>query len=257
MLDAVLGAAERLPGGVVEELARAIIRAGSADIAGGVPDVVPDAGFRRVAENVVRAWRADGETTAGELGAMLRAAAAAREAADRQGRIELVITGPAEPDAPTRSTEAVVVDLVNGAQHELLLVTYAAVPYQPLLASLSWARQRGVRVRVVVETVAGAKGLLQTEPAAVFAGVPGIELFPWPLEQRTGHLPSRLHAKVAVADRAIAFVTSANLTGSAIESNLECGLLVHGGLTPRRLADHFGALMREGVLRPLTGGVVG
>lgn len=252
-LDAVLGAVERLPAGIVEELARAIVRAGSAELAGGVADAVPEPGYRRVADVVVRAWRTDAGLTAGEVAAMLRAAAAARDVAGREGRVDVVITGPAQPGAPTRSTEAVVVDLVAAAKQELLMVTYAAVPYEPLLAALASAGQRGVRLRVVVETVVGARGLLQTEPAAVFAGVPGIEVFHWPAERRSGHLPGRLHAKVAVADRQVAFVTSANLTGSAIESNLECGLLVHGGPVPRRLADHFAALMRAGVLARLPG----
>lgn len=256
VLDAVVGAAKRLPTGIMEEIARAIMRTGSAEFAGGILDMVPDAGSRRVVEGIVRAWRAEPDTSPGEVAAMVLAAAAAWDLAERQGRVEVVITGPAKPDAPTRSTEAVVVDLVVASQRELLLVTYAAVPYQPLIAALASARDREVRIRVVVETVAGAKGLLHTEPAAVFATVPGIELYHWPLDRRSGHLPARLHAKVAVADREMAFVTSANLTGSAIESNLECGLLIHGGSAPRRLAEHFAALMREGILQPLTGGVV-
>jgi phosphatidylserine/phosphatidylglycerophosphate/cardiolipin synthase-like enzyme len=56
---------------------------------------------------------------------------------------------------------------------------------------------------------------------------------------------------VVVADQTRAFVTSANLTGSAMENNLEAGLLAHGGTVPRRLADHFSALMRVGVIQPL------
>jgi len=247
----VLDAVQRLPAGIVEELALAVVRAGSSDSASLLVEAVPDAGFRWVTEGIVRAWRVEPQTTPGELAAMLRAACTAREAAEQEGRVEVVMTGPSEPDTPTRSTEAVVVDLVACAQRELLLVTYAAVPYTPLLAGLASARDRGVRVRVVVETLAGAKGLLHSEPAAVFAGVPGLELFHWPPDRRPGPLPGRLHAKVAVADREIAFVTSANLTGSALESNLECGLLIHGGPAPRRLVDHFAALMRVGVLQPL------
>jgi phosphatidylserine/phosphatidylglycerophosphate/cardiolipin synthase-like enzyme len=107
-----------------------------------------------------------------------------------------------------------------------------------------------VRTRVVVETLRGARGLLSSDPALAFAGVAGLELYHWPLERRPGTIPGRLHAKVVVADREVAFVTSANLTGSAIENNLECGLLVHGGPAPRRIAGHLVALMREGVLEP-------
>ncbi|WP_425454039.1 phospholipase D-like domain-containing protein [Nocardioides immobilis] len=38
-----------------------------------------------------------------------------------------------------------------------------------------------------------------------------------------------MHAKVLVVDRRTALVGSANLTGHALERNLECGLLVRGG----------------------------
>jgi len=251
LLKAVLGAVQRLPAGIVEELALAVLRLGSPRSAYELLDALPDARFRLTAEAIVQAWRAEPEIPSGELASMLRAASAARAAAELEGRVEVVMTGPAERDAPTRSTEAVVVDLVAAARGELLLVTYAALPYPPLLAALASARERGVRIRVVVETVAGAKGLLHSEPAAVFAAVPGLELFHWPPDRRSGPLPGRLHAKLAVADREIAFVTSANLTGSAIESNLECGLLVHGGPAPRRLVDHFATLMRHGILQPL------
>src|SRR5262245_658602 len=106
VLDAVVNAAKRLPAGVMEELARAIIRTGSSEFGGSVLGMVPDAGFRRVVEDIVLAWRAEPDTTAGEVAAMVSAASSAWDLAERRGRVEVVITGPAEPDAPTRSTEA-------------------------------------------------------------------------------------------------------------------------------------------------------
>jgi len=250
LLSAVLLTTERLPAGVVEELAQAVERASTATSPQRLAEAVPQPDFRRTAEALALAWRLEPAVTSGELAAMLRAAAAARGAEEREGRVEVVLTGPSEPDAPARSTEAVVVDVVAGARQELLLVTYAAFRYAPLVDALKAACHRGVRTRVVVETLRGARGLLSSDPALAFAGVAGLELYHWPLERRPGTLPGRLHAKVVVADREVAFVTSANLTGSAIENNLECGLLVHGGPAPRRIAGHLVALIREGVLQP-------
>jgi phosphatidylserine/phosphatidylglycerophosphate/cardiolipin synthase-like enzyme len=60
-----------------------------------------------------------------------------------------------------------------------------------------------------------------------------------------------MHAKGAVADRRIAFLTSANLTGRAFDDNIEVGLRVVGGDAPRQLHDHFLALMSQGVLTPM------
>ena len=62
-----------------------------------------------------------------------------------------------------------------------------------------------------------------------------------------------MHAKAAIADEQVAFVTSANLTGSAIEANMELGLLVRGGSVPRRLERHFRALMSVGRLVEVMG----
>jgi len=60
-----------------------------------------------------------------------------------------------------------------------------------------------------------------------------------------------MHAKLVVADRELAFVTSANLTGNGMEENLECRLLVRGGPIPGRLVDHVRGLLRRGVFQPL------
>jgi cardiolipin synthase len=67
-----------------------------------------------------------------------------------------------------------------------------------------------------------------------------------------GGLERAMHAKAAIADEQVAFVTSANLTGSAIEANMELGLLVRGGAVPRRLARHFRALMGAGHLEEVS-----
>jgi phosphatidylserine/phosphatidylglycerophosphate/cardiolipin synthase-like enzyme len=255
VLTAVLEAIDRLPAGVIEELAREVLRVGSPERADRLVAAVAHSDARRVAEAIAIAWRSEPAVSAAELAAMLRASAAARSAEELEGRVEVVMTGPSERDAPTRATEAVVIDVVSEAKRELVLMTYAAMSYGPLRSALEAACDRGVRMQVVVETVAGAKGLLSTEPSKAFAGIAGLHLFHWPTDRRPGPVPGRLHAKLVVADRKVAFVTSANLTGSALEHNLECGLLVRGGPAPRRLADHVGALIREGVLQPLTPGI--
>jgi phosphatidylserine/phosphatidylglycerophosphate/cardiolipin synthase-like enzyme len=248
LLDAVVEVTDRLPAAAREVLARGA--SGLEDVSGAsaLVNAVPQEDFRRAAESLVAAWRLEPGVSGREVGAMLRGAAAGRVSEEHEGRVAVVMTGPSEPDAPTRATETVVVEVVGQAKRELLLVTYAAFRYMPLVAALQAASVRGVRTRVVVETMTGANGLLGSEPAAAFAGIPGVKLFHWPSERRPGKNPGRLHAKLVVADRATAFVTSANLTGSALEGNLECGLLVHGGPAPRRIADHIDALLRVRVL---------
>ena len=57
-----------------------------------------------------------------------------------------------------------------------------------------------------------------------------------------------VHAKCAVADDRIAFLTSANLSEAAMERNMELGVLVRGGHLPEELHRHLEALVKTGVV---------
>jgi phosphatidylserine/phosphatidylglycerophosphate/cardiolipin synthase-like enzyme len=58
-----------------------------------------------------------------------------------------------------------------------------------------------------------------------------------------------LHAKIIVVDDRIALVGSANLTGRAMEANLECGILIRGGRQPRAISEHIAELRAQGCLQ--------
>ena len=51
-----------------------------------------------------------------------------------------------------------------------------------------------------------------------------------------------------MVDDQVALVGSANLTSRAMESNLECGILIRGGPQPRAIRDHITGLQAAGVL---------
>jgi phosphatidylserine/phosphatidylglycerophosphate/cardiolipin synthase-like enzyme len=61
-----------------------------------------------------------------------------------------------------------------------------------------------------------------------------------------------MHAKLAVADRSVLLVTSANLTQSGVAKNLDSGLVIRGGTAPGRAAEHIDALRSSGSLVRLT-----
>nr|WP_203731134.1 DISARM system phospholipase D-like protein DrmC [Streptomyces sp. SID12501] len=187
---------------------------------------------------------------ASEAAAYVRGYVAARRRARERVRVRTVWSGPSTPAVPVRATAQVLVEVINEAQHELLAMTYAARPYPALTKALTAAAARGVQTHVVVETLAGAGGLLSgKEPADAFASVPGLLLWVWsrdPAEQGR----SRQHAKLAVADRRTLLLGSANLTESAARRNIEAGVLVTGGEAPRRTAEHIVELQRLGILRP-------
>jgi len=135
-------------------------------------------------------------------------------------------------------------------------VSYAAYKVPDIVRALADAASRGVDVRLVLESAAGSGGRLMHDAAGAFRELAGrVRFYEWPFDHRLseGGLDGTMHAKAAIADEQVAFVTSANLTGSAIEANMELGLLVRGGAVPRRLARHFRALMAAGHLVEIGG----
>ena len=105
-----------------------------------------------------------------------------------------------------------------------------------LVDALDRARERSVLVRLILESTADTARALTHDGAAAFTSLrEDVEIYVWPLEKRPAG--SRLHAKVAVADGELAFVTSAIFTGHALDENLEVGLLVTGGNLPRPSAS--------------------
>jgi len=206
--------------------------------------------FAEAARPILAARRATGVAPA-EAAAFLRGLGAgyARHAASVG--VETVWSGPSSHSVPVRATAQVLIELIAEATSELILMTYSAKPHEPLLDALRSALARGVRVGAVVETLQGAgSALAGAEPAAAFGSVAGIELWHWPVTQRT-ETGSKLHAKLAVADRRVLLVSSANLTQSGVGKNIEAGLLVRGGSAPQRAAEHIAELQSRGVLARL------
>jgi phosphatidylserine/phosphatidylglycerophosphate/cardiolipin synthase-like enzyme len=130
-------------------------------------------------------------------------------------------------------------------------VSYAAYKVPDLVDALQVACNRGVDLRFVLETADASKGALSFDASAAFEALADqARFYVWPPDQRPSG--GKLHVKAAVADEYAALVTSANLTGAALDENMELGLLVRGGGVPRRLSQHFMSLIDDGVLREAT-----
>jgi phosphatidylserine/phosphatidylglycerophosphate/cardiolipin synthase-like enzyme len=166
--------------------------------------------------------------------------------------VQLVWTGPSSAAVPVRSMAAVLEDLIAEAKSELVIMTYSARPYPPVRAALAAALQRQVRVDVVVETLTGAGSALSgSEPAAAFAGLPGLTLWHRPKSAR-GTESAKMHAKVAIADGQSMLVSSANLTQSGVHDSLEAGVLIRGGTAPQRALEYVRDLQTRRVLTQLS-----
>lgn len=188
--------------------------------------------------------RVPAETASAYLSGL--AAGYAQRAGEQE--VSLVWSGPTSHRVPVRSTGRVLFELVDEAQRQLQLMTYSARRYPPLTRALQAAIDRGVVIDAVVETLHGAgSALSETEPASAFAEVDGIRIWHWPPGGRpTG---AKTHAKLVVADRYRLLTTSANLTRSGADRNIEAGVLVSGGHVPARASEHIEELQRTGVLQ--------
>lgn len=241
-----------LPAEQVEALARAAAtHSGPTDAARAeVLAIVPTARYRDAARAVLDAWP---EGLSGAAVALtLRTATRAQSTVREEEQVEIVWTGPSTAEVPLRHTHAVLVDVIRRAQHQLIAVSFAAYRVEDVNVALAAAAARGVDVRLILETSEDSGGALGLDAALAFRSLGSmVSFWVWPAELRPQHERRRAtqHAKAAVADDRIAFVTSANLTGQALDANMELGLLVHGGRVPHRLAAHFRQLMDEGTLR--------
>jgi phosphatidylserine/phosphatidylglycerophosphate/cardiolipin synthase-like enzyme len=213
---------------------------------------VANPGYRQVAAALCAWWRERPSLAGAHLALMVDACAAACAIEHEREVLDAVVTGPASAHVSLRQTRAVLHELIERAQRDLLIVSFAAYKVEELVQALAAAAARGVQCRLVLETAVDSAGRLSHDAAQAFDSLGGrVSFFTWPADQRPAGAGAALHAKVVIADARVAFITSANLTGAALEHNLEVGVLVRGGSVPARLHEHFLALMASGVLQPV------
>lgn len=249
LLDAVTELVALLPPSKIEAIASRL----RDDLLPGrdqdLQQVVGTPAARAALASLTGAWqttKSSGELVAG----MLMGAAYARERTQRDCAVELVWTGPTTPFVAPRRTEQVLLDVIQKATKELFIVSFVAYDIPSVIAAINAAAHQGVEVRILVEASLTQGGSLLVDPVATMRNaVPSAKLYTWK-DRPHPFSNGRVHAKVAVADDAIAFLTSANLTGHALEKNMEAGVLVVGGHIPPRLRDHLHALIETKVIHP-------
>jgi phosphatidylserine/phosphatidylglycerophosphate/cardiolipin synthase-like enzyme len=248
LADQIRSAATHLPPAQLNAVAAAIAGCPSPAQAQGVRQQFAHPLVRSRIDALVTAWQAERpDMPGGAIALALLSAAAVASESQASQSIDPVWTGPATIDVPVRQTALALLDLVASASQRLILVSFAAYKVPVLLDALRDADARGVDIRLVLETVGDSAGALSVDAGDAFGEIKAIASFwAWPFAKRP--LGAKLHAKAAIADESMAFVASANLTGAALEDNMELGLLVRGGSIPRQLARHFMALMDRGDL---------
>jgi cardiolipin synthase len=185
----------------------------------------------------------------GEVALLLRCSAATRSQVLRsRATVEIAATHP-RLVPQVRTTGGVARDVIAGASQSLLVVGYSVTTDQDMsglaattLVAMGTAAGRGVRVTAVLHRKEANRAALLR---AWGTSVPGPDLYTWP-EQPDDRMAS-LHAKVLVADRTDALVTSANLTFHGFAGNVEMGVRVTGP-PAATISKVFETLIRSGEL---------
>lgn len=235
-VEALVAAASTLPAGDVDKLITAT-RAGAAELRAVRSRT---SGPLRHACSVVLA--AIEHTDAAEICGILRGAALTARRDHRT--VDLVWTGPEVPGSISRLTSEVVAELVDRARTDVLLVSYAMHNEPTLSAAIGRAVDRGVFVQVLCErTVDNPNFRGGTLP---FPRLP-VRRLCWPIDRRP--VGASMHAKVLVIDCTTMLIGSANITGTAMLRNIECGVLIHDPKIATEIVDSITSLTESDVLR--------
>ena len=209
---------------------------------------------RATVHDFLETWRncAADQPAASVAMAVAAAAESARAHQDAQS-VEVVWTGPGGGHGAFRRTDQALLETIHGATTSLVIVSFAVYKIPGIAHALLAACERGVHLRVIFESPDAGVEKVHYDGFRVLGGDTRrkAEFFVWPEEQRSRTPAGKsgtLHAKCAVADARVLFVSSANLTEHAMTVNMELGLLVRGGRQPRAVAGHFERLIEDGVL---------
>jgi phosphatidylserine/phosphatidylglycerophosphate/cardiolipin synthase-like enzyme len=234
----------------VRALAGAIRKIGDAKATVALSDVVGTAAAKIVVERLVEAWRAT-SVGSGELASMLLAASHAFENVSKHQSTELVWTGPTTPFVSARRTEQALLQVIGTAKQTLFVTSFVAYDVSTIVKALNDASARNVSISMLLESSQDHGGSMSFDVIGKMRTlVPTAKLYAW-RERVAQFADGRVHAKVAVADGGVCFITSANLTGHAMEQNMEAGVLLTGGQIPKLLHDHLRALVDTKTVSPI------
>jgi phosphatidylserine/phosphatidylglycerophosphate/cardiolipin synthase-like enzyme len=253
----VLRLADVLPSGTAYALAQAIVGGVAKDWNGlrlATSQIVPQPQLRARVTDLLAAWEQHTpELAPAEVALMVRTAVAATRSVRASQSIELVWTGPLVTGPTMRRTDQALLQVINAAQQSLLIVSFAVYKIPAIAGAIVRAAERGVTIRICVEAPepSGQKMAHDTVKALGPLVAQRAAIYVWPNDKRVHDASGKvgvLHAKCAVADSRLLFISSANLTDNAMTINMELGVLVDGGSTPATVAAQFEQFIAAGVL---------
>lgn len=208
--------------------------------------LTPGAGERL--DKLVACWRSS-DIPPGELSGMLRGASFAYHSVRSASDIELVWTGPSSELVATRKTEQALLEVINAAKKRLFLTSFVAYDVASIMTALTASSARDVAISMLLESSDKHGGGVSIDAIGPMKkALPAARIYFWG-EKEEPFAGGKVHAKVAVSDEKMCFISSANLTGYAMEKNMEAGVLIRGGSIPSNLHKHLEALVTTKVLK--------
>ncbi|HEO9371166.1 TPA: phospholipase [Klebsiella pneumoniae subsp. pneumoniae] len=200
-----------------------------------------------VVKQLIMAWQKT-SVSSSELAAMLLTASHVYSKATSEQSIELVWTGPTTPFVSARRTEQALLQVISTAERTLFITSFVAYDVSTIVKALNAANERGVMISILLELSQKKGGSLNFDIIEKMRmQVPSARLYVWH-NKANEYYGGCIHAKVAVADVNECFITSANLTGHAMEKNIEAGVLISGGSIPKQLNEHLFSLIQTKVI---------
>lgn len=210
--------------------------------------------MRHALSKLIKTWNAEApHLSPVKLAWALRGASAMDESWRHGQSLELAWTGPLPSDSHFRRTDQAFLDLIEGAQVSVIMVTFVAYKIQEIASALLRAAKRGVQIMLILESAEASAGKVEYEALRGIGRqvAEASNVYVWPQDQRPRGAADRygtLHAKCAIADANTLFISSANLTENALNLNMEMGILIRDGVLPAQADHHFRELIAQGVL---------
>jgi len=241
-LDAVAAVVCLVSPEKIQAISSRIRRTDAVKASGALSGSVSTPVAAEVVDQLIDAWRGT-SVSAEELASMLLSAGHVFTKATNQQSTELVWTGPTTPFVSARRTEQALLQVINAAEQTLFITSFVAYDVSTIVKALNAASDRGVVISMLLELSQDDGGSISFDVIGKMRTlVPAAQLYAW-RDKADPFSDGRVHAKVAVADGRMCFITSANLTGYAMEKNMEIGVLIVGGPIANLLRDHLQALV--------------
>ena len=247
LLDAIAALVSLVPPEKVKAVAARVRRTDASKAVMALQAVVGTPVASTVVEQLAAAWQ-NTKVGSDELASMLLAASHAYTKVASEQSTELVWTGPTTPFVSARRTEQALLQVINSAEQSLFITSFVAYDVSSIVRALNTAVDRGVAISMLLELSHDHGGNISFDAIGKMRlSVPAARLFSW-REKAEEFTSGSVHSKVAVADGRVCFITSANLTGHAMERNMEAGILIVGGTVPKLLDEHLRSLVDTRVI---------